>query len=98
MIIEPATQPPRKRYTGISQPHTCSVGSTIGLCRVVTSSSIASLQVVDARLRAGVGLEHEVAARGDQAAHLGLRVIEVAEMHRVRRADGHARGQFSLLD
>ena len=40
-IIMPATMPPTKRYTGISQPHTCRIGSTPGLWRVVVISSMA---------------------------------------------------------
>ncbi len=41
--IIPATMPPRKRYTGISQPQMCSDGSISGLWRVVVSSSIGAL-------------------------------------------------------
>ena len=38
IIIIPATNPPRKRYTGISQPQMCNVGSTRILFRVETMS------------------------------------------------------------
>jgi hypothetical protein len=33
-IMTPATQPPRKRYTGISQPQTWTLGSTSWFARV----------------------------------------------------------------
>ncbi len=39
--IIPAIMPPKKRYTGISQPHACSCGSTSGFMRVEVISNMA---------------------------------------------------------
>ena len=44
--IMPATRPPTKRYSGISQPQTCSAGSMPGLLRVLVISSMARVPYV----------------------------------------------------
>ena len=72
-----------------------------GLCAVVTNSEkaglIALLQVEDPGLRPRLGQHRVVLARGEEAAHLGLGVVEVAEVHAVGGADRDAGRVLALL-
>ena len=57
-----------------------------------------SREVVDARLGAGFGEERVKRTGGEQLAHVALRVVAVAKVHAVCRANRYTRGVLALFE